>query len=335
MPIASRERYGEMLDAARTGRHALAAVNVTSSQTLHAAMRGFAEADADGIVQVTTGGAKYLGGGDMLAGAKAFAAMAREIAPSYRPLVALHTDHCPVEHLDAFLRPLLAESLDRARAGEEPLFASQMLDGSSLPLEENLRLCDELLATCAQAGVILELEIGVVGGAEDDVRSEDAARLYTDPSEFVRVAEVLGTAERGRYLLAPAFGNVHGLHDAPAELRPEVLAAGQRAIETVRPGARFDFVFHGSSGAPQAAVDEAIANGVVKLNVDTEMQLAFSQAVARHMTLHHDEVLPAESRTPLKDAFDPRSWGRAGETAMAEAVAKACERFGSAGRSVL
>ena len=329
MPLATREQYAQMLDSAAAGQHALAAVNVTSSQTMHAAMRGFSEAGADGILQVTTGGASYLGGGVMLAGARGLAAMAQRVADHYPALIALHTDHCPPEHADAFLRPLLAEAVDRGARGEDPLFASQMFDGSSLPLEENLRQCDELLATCAKAGVILELECGVVGGAEDDVKAEDDSRLYTDSSEFLRVAEVLATGERGRYLLAPAFGNTHGLHATPAQLRPDILKDGQQVLADTHPGARFDYVFHGSSGSSTADIKAAIANGVVKINVDSQMQLAFSAAVAEHFEAHGHEL-----RTS-KAVFDPRSWGRAGEKAMAEAVAQACEEYGAVGKSLV
>jgi fructose-bisphosphate aldolase class II len=249
-------------------------------------------------------------------------------------LVALHTDHCPPEHADAFLRPLLDDAVARAERGEEPLFASQMFDGSSLPLDENLRICDGLLAKCDAAGVILELECGVVGGVEDDVHGEDAGRLYTEISEFLGVAEVLGTGERGRYLLAPAFGNTHGLNARAADLRPEILNSGQAALRDAYPGARFDYVFHGSSGSPQGAVHAAIANGVVKVNVDSQMQLAFSQAVARHVRENVDGILPPPGDAPDKSAFDPRSWGRAGEAAMAEEVARACEQYGAAGRSL-
>jgi fructose-bisphosphate aldolase class II len=333
MPLADRARYSEMLDAAAAGGYAYAAVNVTSSQTLHAAMRGLADARADGIVEITTGGASYLGGGaGMLAGARALAAFAREVADGYDVLVALHTDHCPPQHLDGFLRPLLAESRERVEGGGEPLFVSQMFDGSSLPLEENLAISAELLATAGAAGVILEIEVGEVGGAEDDVAAAGDERLYTDVAEFRRVAEVLGTGERGRYLLAPAFGNAHGIHSAEAvELRTSVLHDGQAALS----GGRFDYVFHGSSGSPPDVVEAAIREGVVKINVDTQMQLAFSQAVAAHVDSHHAGLLPEAGALPDKAAFDPRSWGRSAEAAMAATVVGACETYGSAGRTLL
>jgi fructose-bisphosphate aldolase class II len=334
MPLADRSRYSDMLDAAAADGYAYAAVNVTSSQTLHAAMRGLADARADGIVEITTGGASYLGGGaGMLAGARALEAFARKVADGYDVVVALHTDHCPPQHLDDFVRPLLADSLERVENGGEPLFVSQMFDGSSLPLEENLAISAELLATAGAAGVILEIEVGEVGGAEDDVEATGDSRLYTDAAEFHRVAEVLGTGERGRYLLAPAFGNAHGIRSAGAvELRTSVLHDGQAAMSE---GKRFDYVFHGSSGSPPDVVRAAIREGVVKINVDSQMQLAFSQAVAAHVDSHHAGLLPEAGALPDKAAFDPRSWGRSAEAAMAATVVGACETYGSAGRTLL
>jgi fructose-bisphosphate aldolase class II len=229
--MPSPEQYAEMLDAASAGGYAFTAVNVTSSETLNAALRGFAEVESDGIVEVTTSGAAYVSGaGSGEAGARALAAFAHEVARSYRVLVALHTDHCPPEQLDTFIRPLLAESRRRRDRGDSPLFNSHMFDGSSLPLEDNLRISSALLNDCTRAGVVLEVECGVVGGTEDDVGGEGAQheRLYTT-ADLLRVAEVLGTGERGRCLLAATFGNVHGVY-APGQvkLRPEILRAARR-----------------------------------------------------------------------------------------------------------
>jgi fructose-bisphosphate aldolase class II len=252
-------------------------------------------------------------------------------------LVALHTDHCPPDHVDGFLRPLLTESRRRRDRGEEPLFNSHMFDGSSLPLEENLRVSAGLLAECAELGIVLEVECGVVGGAEDDVSGEETApsRLYTTPADLLRTAEVLGTGERGRYLLAATFGNVHGVpREGRVELRPEILRAGQEALGHAHPGARFRYVFHGSSGSAREEIEEAVSHGVVKVNVDSEMQYAFTRAVADHVQ-GYAGVLGAGGGMGDKRAYDPRAWGRKGEAAMAREVAAACERFGSAGRSLL
>jgi fructose-bisphosphate aldolase class II len=308
MPIATPRRYAEMLDAARAGGFAYPAVNVTSSQTLNAALDGFARAGSDGIVQITVGGAAYLGGGDALAGAKAFAAAAHELAARVDVSIALHTDHCPPARVDDFLLPLLATRR----------FNSHMFDGSTLPLAANLARSRELLDATSAAGLVLEVEVGAVGGEEDGIAGD---ALYTTTEDLFEVARVLGTGEHGRYLLAATFGNVHGL-SAPerVRLRPEILRDGQQA-------GPFDYVFHGSSGTPVAELQRTLAYGVVKVNLDSENQLAFTRAVAEHLAREFD---PSGAR---KAAYDPRAWGRAGEAAMAETVARACGTLGSAGRA--
>jgi fructose-bisphosphate aldolase class II len=328
-----------MLDGAAAGRYAFPAINVTSSQTLNAAMRGFAEAGSDGIVQVTVSGARYLSGAaeDGLTGARGVSALGRELAARYPVAVALHTDHCPPEHADTFLRPLLADSRGRVERGEEPLFHSHMFDGSTLPLGENLRLSAELLDQCHALGIVLEVECGVVGGEEDGVGDEGASsdRLYTTREDLLEVADALGTGSRGRYLLAATFGNVHGVY-APGhvKLRPEILADGQEALEQAHPGARFQYVFHGSSGSSPEELRAAVDNGVVKVNLDSEAQYAFTRAAAEHMVAHRDGVLAPEPALGDKRAYDPRAWGARAEAAMAERVAQACEQLGSAGRSI-
>jgi fructose-bisphosphate aldolase class II len=329
--LATPDLYAQMLAGAAAGGYAFPAINVTSSQTLNAALRGFAEAGSDGIVQITVGGARYLSGAarDAAAGARALAALGHELAPAYGVVVALHTDHCPPEHVDGFLRPLLAASRQRVARGEPPIFASHMFDGSTLPLEENLRRSAELLEECRAMEVVLEIECGVVGGEEDGVGGEgiDRERLYTTTEDLLRVAEVLGTGERGRYLLAATFGNVHGFTvDAQVELRPQILGDGQRALAGVHPGAHFDYVFHGSSGSSPEDVRAAVANGVVKVNLDSEAQYAFTRPVA--------EYLSARYEGGGKQAYDPRAWGGEAETGMAARVAQACELLGSAGRSI-
>jgi fructose-bisphosphate aldolase class II len=338
--VPSYDEYLGMLDAAAGGGYAFPAVNVSSSETLNAALRGFAEAKSDGIVEVTTGGASYLSGataGNAVAGARGLAAFVHEVARSYEVLVAVHTDHCPAPQVDSFLRPLLADALERSEAGGRPLFNSHMFDGSTLPLEENLALASELLEACRHAGVVLEVECGVVGGEEDDVSGEGVAneKLYTTDGDLLRVAEVLGTGDRGRYLLAATFGNMHGVY-APGHvhLRPEILCAGQAALHGVHPAARFQYVFHGSSGSSEDDLQAAIRCGVVKVNVDTDMQYAFTRAVADHVLTNYAGVLKVDGGLGDKAAYDPRAWGREGEAAMARAVAERCELLGSAGRSI-
>jgi fructose-bisphosphate aldolase class II len=335
--LATTEQYRAMLDGAAAGGYAFPAINVTSSQTLNAAIRGFAAAGSDGIVQVTVGGARYLSGAadDAAAGARALAALARELAADSPVAIALHTDHCPPEHVDGFLRPLLDASAERVLRGEPPLFHSHMFDGSTLPLHENLAVAAALLGRCRELDVLLEVECGVVGGEEDGVGSGDTAseRLYTTVGELLQVADALGD---DGYLLAATFGNVHGLY-APGHvrLRPEILADGQAALATARPGARFRYVFHGSSGSSPEDLRAAVANGVVKVNLDSEAQYAFTRAAAGHMFAHYDGVLAVDGGQGDKRAFDPRAWGAAAESGMAALVARTCEVLGSASRSVL
>ena len=340
MPVATAQQYAAMLDAAADGGYALPAVNVTSSETLNGVLRGLADAGADGIVQVTTGGAEFLSGpsGDMAAGAHALAELARVLAARLPILVGLHTDHAPPERFDAFVRPLIELTRGRVERGADPLFHSHMFDGSALALGENLQNASDLLDELAPLRVVLEVEAGAVGGEEDGVAGPGANRdeLYTTTGDLMRVVDALGTGERGRYLLAASFGNVHGVY-APGNvaLRPAILRDGQVALAERHPGRRFDYVFHGSSGSSAGDVRTAIANGVVKINLDTDGQYAFTRAVADHMFTHYDGVLRVDGALGRKSAFDPRAWGRKGEAALAARVAEAADLFGAAGRSLV
>jgi fructose-bisphosphate aldolase class II len=339
VPIATPEQYAEMLAAARAHGYAYPAVNVTSSSTLNAAMRGFAEVGSDGIVQMTTGGAKFVSGeiGDAAVGARAMAEFAHIVGDGYPVLIALHTDHCTPAEADGFLVPLLEESERRRERGEGPLFNSHMFDGSSLPRAENLRLSREFLDRCQALDIILEVEIGLVGGEEDGLDHSDAAEehLYSTPEDALATVEVLGNSD-GRYILAATFGNVHGVYaDVNAKLRPEILGELQAAV-TAKYGdeAAFNLVFHGGSGSSPAQIAEALSHGVVKMNVDTDMQYAYTRAVADHVFRNYDTVLKVDGRFGDKKTYDPRAWTKAAEAAMAARVVQACAELGSAGRSL-
>ena len=339
MPIATPEQYRAMLDNARAGGYALPAINVTSSETLNAALAGFAEAGSDGIVQVSTGGAEFLAGQrvkEMPVGATALAEFAHVVADRYPVLVALHTDHCPPEKIDSYVRPLLAASRARRARGDGPLFQSHMLDASALPLEENLALAAELLEECSAVDVVLELEIGIVGGVEDTMDHEgiDRAKLYTSPADMVRTAEVLGTGDKGRYLLAAVFGNVHGVYKPGAvELRPSILRDGQEAV-AARFGWHHDLVFHGGSGSSVEEVRETLPYGVVKMNIDTDAQYAFTRPIADHILTGYAGVLKVDGDVGDKKLYDPRSYMKKAEVGMASRVVSACEMLGSAGRAL-
>ena len=339
MPIATHEQYAEMLSTAREQGYAYPAVNVTSSSTLNAALRGFAEAGSDGIVQMTTGGAKFVSGqvGDSAVGARALAEFAHVVADGYPVLIGLHTDHCTPPEADGFLVPLIEESERRKERGDGPLFNSHMFDGSSLPRAENLTLSREFLERCAAVDIVLEVEIGVVGGEEDGVVAHDAAEaaLYSTPEDALAVVDELGTSD-GRYMLAATFGNIHGVYsDVNAKLRPEILGELQEAvIGRHGDGAAFNFVFHGGSGSSPAQIAEALSHGVVKMNVDTDMQYAYSRPVADHMFKSYDTVLKVDGTFGDKKAYDPRAWMKAAEASMAARVVQACADLGSTGKSL-
>jgi fructose-bisphosphate aldolase class II len=339
MPIATSEVYAEMIARAKAGGFAYPAINVTSSQTLNAALRGFADAGSDGIIQVSTGGAEYLSGPtvkDMVAGSVALAAFATEVAKNYPINVALHTDHCPKDKLDAFVRPLLAISKERVASGGEPLFQSHMWDGSAVPLGQNLQIAEELLAECAAAKVILEIEVGVVGGEEDGIVGAIDEKLYTTAEDGLATAAALGLGEKGTYIAALTFGNVHGVYKpGNVKLRPEILKETQDAV-----GAKygvekpFNLVFHGGSGSLLSEIRAALDYGVVKMNVDTDTQYAFTRPVAGHMFTNYDGVLKVDGEVGSKKAYDPRTWGKSAEASMAKRVVQACGDLRSAGTSL-
>ena len=336
MPIATPEVYAQMLDRAKQQGFAYPAVNVTSSQTLNAALKGFADAESDGIVQISTGGAEYLSGQkvkDMVTGAAALAEFARVVAAKYPVNVALHTDHCPKDKLDGYMRPLIEISAERVRNGQDPLFQSHMWDGSAVPLTENLEIARELLEKCAKARIIMELEIGVVGGEEDGVVGEINEKLYSTTDDALATAEALGVGENGRYILAATFGNVHGVYKpGHVKLRPAVLKDIQDAV-----GAKygkekpFDLVFHGGSGSAESEIREALGYGVVKMNVDTDTQYAFTRPVAGHMFANYDGVLKVDGEVGNKKAYDPRTWGKSAEAGLTARVTQACQDLLSAG----
>ncbi|MFF5440078.1 class II fructose-bisphosphate aldolase [Streptomyces achromogenes] len=339
MPIATPEVYNEMLDRAKAGKFAYPAINVTSTQTLNAALRGFAEAESDGIVQISTGGAEFLGGQyskDMVTGAVALAEFAHVIAEKYPVNIALHTDHCPKDKLDGYVRPLIALSKKRVDAGLTPLFQSHMWDGSAETLADNLEIAQELLEQARAAKIILEVEITPTGGEEDGVTHEINDELYTTVDDAIRTAEALGLGEKGRYLLAASFGNVHGVYKpGNVVLRPELLKELNEGV-AARFGKQspFDFVFHGGSGSTEQEIQTALENGVVKMNIDTDTQYAFTRPVAAHMFQNYDGVLKVDGEVGNKKAYDPRTWGKLAEASMAARVVQATQHLRSAGNKI-
>lgn len=354
MTIATAERYAEMLDAARHGGYAYPAINVTSTQTLNAALQGFAEAESDGIIQVSVGGSSYFSGqsvNDRVVGSLAFAAFAHEVAKRYPNItVALHTDHCAKQYLDGWVRPLLAHEAEQVKRGEEPTFQSHMWDGSTVPLEENLDIAAELLEKSVRAHTVLEIEIGAVGGEEDGYSAKIDERLYSTPADGLEVARRLGLGERGRYMAAFTFGNVHGSYKpGVVKLRPALLGdiqsrVARAVVEGELPSAAgivdfpngkpFELVFHGGSGSRPEEIAEAVSHGVIKMNIDTDTQYSFTRPIADHVFENYDKVLKIDGEVGEKKFYDPRSWGRKAEESMSARVAEACKQLGSAGKAL-
>ena len=339
MPVATPDQYAEMLDKAKSHGFAYPAINVSSSSTINSVLQGLSEAGSDGIIQVTTGGADYFAGQTVKArasGALAFAAFVTEVAKNYPVTVALHTDHCPKDALDGFVMPLIAASEAEVKAGRNPIFQSHMWDGSAVPLAENLEIAKTLLPRLKAINAILEVEIGVVGGEEDGVSHDINENLYTTLEDVIATVEALGLGEQGRYIAALTFGNVHGVYKpGNVKLKPELLGEIQAGIAAKYGTAAkpLDLVFHGGSGSTDEEIATAVANGVIKMNIDTDTQYAFSRSIADTVFKNYDGFLKVDGEVGNKKIYDPRAWGKIAETAMAKRVIEATQQLGSAGHS--
>ena len=337
MAIATPESYADMLDRAKAGKYAIPAINVTSSQTLSAALKGFADAESDGIVQISNGGAAYWSGSsrlDRVKGSIAFTAYARAVGDLYPVTIGLHTDHCPKKLLADWIHPLLEIEAEQVKNGELPMFNSHMWDGSAEALDDNIEIAVDMLKRAKAANVVLEIEIGAVGGEEDGIKGEENANLYTTADDAWKAIEALGLGENGRYITALTFGNVHGAYKpGHVKLRPELLGTIQKEVAEHfgldhRP---FDLVMHGGSGSTAEEIATAVANGVIKMNVDTDTQYAFTRPVVDHMMRNYDGVLKIDGEVGVKKQYDPRTWGKSAEAGMAARVVEACQRLGSDG----
>ena len=338
MAVADYKTYCAILDRARAGRFALPAVNVTSLTTANAVLRGLAESKADGIIQISTGGGAFASGTslkDSALGAISIAEHVHRVADRYPIYVALHTDHCLKDKLDKFVLPLLEETQKRRASGRPNLFTGHMFDGSNLSLQENLDISAKLLERFAKNDLVLEIETGAVGGEEDDVVGDHAAKLYTTPEDTLEVARRFNPIG-GRYLLAATFGNVHGVYKpGHVKLRPKVLKECQDAVvKAYGEAARFYLVFHGGSGSALSEIHEALDYGVVKMNVDTDMQYAFTRPIAAHMFKNYDGVVKVDGEVGNKKVYDPRSYLALAETAMAERVKQAANDLRGSGRTM-
>ena len=341
MPVATYDTYKQMLENAFENKFAYPAINVSSMVTANAALKAFADLKCDGMIQVSTGGGKFASGlvvGDMVLGAISIAEHIHRVAAKLDINVVLHTDHCPPDAIDTFMVPLIEESERRVAEGKLPLYNSHMLDASGLPLEENLALSVPIFKRMAKIGQVIEIEAGVVGGEEDGAAgSEDTpdADLYTTPEDMVRVYEAMSKVD-GTYMFAATFGNVHGSYKPGAvKLRPEILKQGQDAIKKkFGPDAKFYLVFHGGSGSAKSEIEETLGYGVIKMNVDTDCQYAFTRPIADHMLKNYDQVLKIDGEVGGKKFYDPRSYLKKAEEAMANRVKEACEDLHAVGKTL-
>jgi fructose-bisphosphate aldolase, class II len=340
MAVVNYQGYLKMLDHAKKNRFAYPAINITSSESVNAVLLGLKQANSDGIIQVSTGGAEFasgLGVKNMVAGAIALANYIHEMAKYYDVNVAIHTDHCQASKVESFLKPLIAETARRRALGLPNLFNSHMFDGSELSLEENMKISAELMELCKQNEIILEVEAGVVGGEEDGVSNEDtpAEKLYTTPEDMLAVQETLGKFNHP-FMFAATFGNVHGVYKpGNVKLKPTILKEGQDAV-TKKYGkdASFFLVFHGGSGSLLSEIHETLDYGVIKMNIDTDTQYTFTRPIVDHFFKNYDGMLKIEGEVGNKKVYDPRSYLKKAEKGMADRIQQACEDLRSSGQSL-
>lgn len=341
MPVVDYKKYCQMLDNAKKNKFAYPAINVTSEVSANACLEAFAELKCDGIIQVSTGGGEFASGAmlkDAALGAISIANHVHLVAEKYDINVALHTDHCPAKKVDPFLMPLIEESRKRVKAGLKPLFNSHMFDGSELPLKENMDKAVELLKLCNELGIILEVEAGVVGGEEDGVNNEGAPKekLYTTPADMVEVHRRLSEVKGAKFMFAATFGNVHGVYKpGNVKLRPDILKQGQDAVVSkYGPEASFYLVFHGGSGTALSEIRETLDYGVIKMNVDTDTQYAFTRPLVDHFFKNYDGVLKVEGEVGNKKMYDPRTYLKKSEESMKERVKQAAKDLRAEGTTL-
>ncbi len=340
MPVVNYEQYCKMMQTAYKEHYAYPAINVFDIESINGVLAGLAEAKSDGIIQISTGGGAHASGAtvkDSVLGAIALANYVHLVADRYNINVALHTDHCQADKVDTFLMPLVEETERRRAAGLPNLFNSHMFDGSALPHTENIKIAAKILERCAKSDIVLEVEAGVVGGEEDGVNTENVHRdkLYTTPEDMLMVEEALKKVG-GTYTLAATFGNVHGVYKpGNVKLNPKILKAGQDALQAkYGPDAHYLLVFHGGSGSPKEDIEETLQYGVIKMNVDTDTQYAFTRPVAAHMFTNYDGVLKVDGEVGVKKVYDPRSYLKKGEAGVTARVVEACNDLHSAGKTL-
>lgn len=341
--------YAKLVEACKTGGYALPAVNVVGTSSLNAVMEAAAKNKSDVIIQFSNSGAQFYAGKGMedafrakVLGAVSAAKHIQLLAEHYGICVVLHTDHAN-RKLVPWVEALVEESRQNIKREGVPLYSSHMLDLSEEPIGDNLETCARVLKEMTPLGMSLEIELGVTGGEEDGVGSDvdddfENPSLYTQPEDVLQAYDLL--TPLGHFSVAASFGNVHGVYKpGNVKLRPEILQASQAMVEKERGTSAnpLHFVFHGGSGSEKAKIEEAVGYGVFKMNIDTDTQFAFAEAVGAYVNENQNafkwQVHPDDG-TPYKKQYDPRVWLRAAEQSMVSRLDEAFVDLGSKGRSV-
>ena len=343
------EAYAALLDHAQAEGYALPAVNVSDSATLNATLAAAVRCKSDVIIQLSNGGARSYAGPALdgsietkVLGATLAAKHVQALAAKLDISVILHTDHANLALLP-WIDQLIDASAQRVATGGVPLFSSHMLDLSEESLADNIALSAERLKRLTSLGMGIEIELGVTGGEEDGVGAEldesaDNSHLYTQPEDVAQAWQALKPL--GHVTVAASFGNVHGVYKpGNVQLRPEILQASQEHLMCITGAARppVPFVFHGGSGSEKAKITEAISYGVVKMNIDTDTQFAYAQAVGDYVKANPKAFamqIDDETGKPYKKQYDPRVWTKHGQEGMIERLTQAFHDLGATGRTV-
>jgi len=339
--VATGKEVQEIFKYAKKKNFALPAVNVVSSSTINAVLETAAELKAPVIIQFSNGGAQFNAGKGLsnenekaaIAGGVAGAKHVHELAEAYGATVILHTDHC-AKKLLPWIDGLLDASEKHFEQFGKPLYSSHMLDLSEESIEENIEISKKYLERMSKMGMTLEIELGVTGGEEDGVdnSSVDSSKLYTQPEEVAYAYEELSKIS-DQFTIAAAFGNVHGVYKpGNVKLTPVILKNSQEHIsKKFGVGENsIDFVFHGGSGSTVEEIREAIGYGVIKMNIDTDLQFAYTEGIRDYMGKHIDYLKsqignPEGPESPNKKFYDPRKWLREGELTFKTRLKKAFE----------
>ncbi|WP_373531768.1 class II fructose-bisphosphate aldolase [Vampirovibrio sp.] len=346
--VVTGKDYQTLVQACKKGQYILPAVNVVGTNSINAVLEAARKNKSDVIIQLSNGGAEFFAGKGFpdsfqakVLGAVSAAQHVHLMAQHYGVCVVLHTDHAN-KKLIPWVEAMLTHGETHYQQTGRPLFTSHMLDLSEESLEENLSECARLLKRAAAIDMSIEIELGITGGEEDGIGSEDDdldnPNLYTQPQDVLQAYELLTPI--GNFSVAASFGNVHGVY-APGnvKLRPEILKHSQELVQSTHKTEAnpLDLVFHGGSGSEQAKIEETLHYGVFKMNIDTDLQFAFAEGIGQYVMSNpkaFQHQIDPETNTPYKKAYDPRKWLRLGEEGMIARLDEAFRDLKSAGKSI-